>query len=78
MEQVKQAELQANENGRYAVSAARVSQLQQGVGMPWGEGLEEAVKGLGEGEEGRVVVIVSCCMLNAFFDVDGTHRLTEH
>lgn len=59
MEEMKQEELRASESGRYAVSRARASHIKASMGMPWGEGLEDAVKALGQpGEEGRVVIIV--------------------
>ena len=50
------------EGGMYAGSRARASHIKSSMGMPWGEGLEDAVKALGQpSEEGRVVVIVRAC-----------------
>jgi len=58
---VKQAEFEASKEEGMRGSAGRggpMGQMGVGVGLTWGEGVEEALKGL-DGKEGEVVGLVS-------------------
>lgn len=47
------------DGGGYEGSRARQNHLGTGVGLNWSQDVEEAVKALGDGDDSRLVVIVS-------------------
>ncbi|KAJ7168187.1 hypothetical protein C8R43DRAFT_983364 [Mycena crocata] len=57
MADVRAAERQAGGLSAYQGSRARTSHIGKTIGMPWASGLEDTVKGLGDGDDSVLVVL---------------------